>query len=102
MFGLRSRPQVRSLFAGIAVLAFLTTCPSANAQDERLWKQYVMDAMKAAGEHDYPKSEQAFVKALRESENFGPSDIRTGSTLNTMGLVYRAEKKYSDAEAAYR
>jgi tetratricopeptide (TPR) repeat protein len=102
MFGLRSRAKVRSLSAGIAVLALLTACPPANAQDEKLWKQYMMDAMKSAGDHDYPKSEQAFVKALHQSENFGPSDMRIGSTLNSLGLVYRAEKKYSDAEGAYR
>jgi len=98
---------VRSLFAGIALLALLTTCPPAsaqpaNAQDDKLWKQYMMDAMKAAGDHDYPKSEQVFVKALHQSETFGPSDVRTGSTLNSLGLVYRAEKKFSDSEGAYR
>jgi tetratricopeptide (TPR) repeat protein len=98
----KSRVQVRSFFAGLATLAILTSCPSASAQDERLWKRDVIEALKAAGEHDYPKSEQAFMKALHESENFGPQDIRTGSTLNSLGLVYRAEKKYSDAEAAYR
>jgi tetratricopeptide (TPR) repeat protein len=89
-------------FAGLAALALLASCQSASAQDERVWKHFVMDALQAAGQHDYPKSEQAFVKAVHESENFGPNDIRTGSTLNSLGLVYRAEKKYSDAEGVYR
>jgi tetratricopeptide (TPR) repeat protein len=97
-----SRAQARSFFAGLAVLAILTACPAANAQDERLWKHFVGDALQAAGEHDYPKSEQFFVKALHEAENFGPGDIRVGITLNTQGLVYRAEKKYGESEAAYR
>jgi hypothetical protein len=92
----------RSLFACIAVLAVPTTCQLARAQDEKLWKNLVVEALHAAGDHDYPKAEQAFVKALREAESFGPGDIRVGSTLNTLGLVYRAEKKYSEAEAAYR
>jgi len=99
MFGLTSRAQARSLFAGLALLA---ACPAARAQDQKLWMHFLVDGMKAAGEHDYPKSEQALLRALRESESFGPNDIRTGSTLNSLGLVYRAEKKYNDSEAAYR
>jgi tetratricopeptide (TPR) repeat protein len=99
---LTTRAQTRSFPAGLAVLAILTTCPAAKAQDERLWKQSVEDALQAAGTKDYPKSEQTLVKALHEAEKFGPGDIRVGSTVNTLGLVYRAEKKYSESEAAYR
>jgi tetratricopeptide (TPR) repeat protein len=102
MFGLTSHAQAHSFLAGLAALVLLTLSQSASAQDERLWKRLVMDALKAAGEHDYPKSEQAFTKALHQAENFGPNDIRAGSTLNSLGLVYRAEKKYGDAEGAYR
>jgi tetratricopeptide (TPR) repeat protein len=96
-------PLVRSrLFVVVAVLVLSTVAPVARAQDEGPWKRSVVEALKAAGEHDYPRAEQAFVKALHEAANFGPRDIRTGSTLNSLGLVYRAEKKYTEAEAAYR
>jgi len=93
---------MRSFFAGFAVLVVLTTCPAAKAQDQQLWEHLVGEALHAAATQDYPKSEQAAVKALHEAENFGPANIRVGSTLNTLGLVYRAEKKYSESEAAYR
>jgi tetratricopeptide (TPR) repeat protein len=99
---LTRRAHTRSLFAGLAVVAILTACPAAKAQDEQIWQHFVEEALQAAGTQDYPKSEQAFGKALREAEKFGPENIRVGSTLNTQGLVYRAEKKYSEAEAAYR
>jgi tetratricopeptide (TPR) repeat protein len=93
---------VRSFFAVVAFFVFLTTCPAEKVQDERQWKHFVEEAMLAAGLQDYPRSEQAFVKALHEAETFGQTDVRVGSTLNSLGLVYRAEKKYSEAEAAYR
>jgi tetratricopeptide (TPR) repeat protein len=96
------RTQARPFFAGLAVFAILTICPAAGAQDEKLWTSFVEAALQAAGQHDYPKSELFFAKALREAENFGPGNIRVGTTLNSLGLVYRAEKKYSESEAAYR
>jgi tetratricopeptide (TPR) repeat protein len=89
-------------FVAVAVPALLNVAPVVRAQDEGPWKRSVMDGLKAAGDHDYPRAEQAFVKALHEAANFGPRDIRIGSTLNSLGLVYRAEKKYTEAEAAYR
>jgi tetratricopeptide (TPR) repeat protein len=61
-----------------------------------------MEALRAAGAKDYPKAEQAFLKALQEAEKIGPDDSRVGTTLNDLGLVYRAERKYSEAEGAYR
>jgi tetratricopeptide (TPR) repeat protein len=93
---IRSRPSVcLLLLAGFAMF-------SAHAQDEGPWRQYVTEALKAAEELNYALSEHFFVKALREAETFGANDVRVASTLNSLGLVYRAEKKYSEAEASYR
>lgn len=75
---------------------------AAQAPDESIWKQDVSDALSAAKAQNYPVSEQAFLKALHEAEKFGANDVKVGSTLNSLGLVYRAEKKYSEAEKAYR
>jgi tetratricopeptide (TPR) repeat protein len=86
-----------------AALAVLITGPAATAQpDDGPWRTDVIKALRAAGQKDYPGAEQAFVQALKEAERFGPEDTRVGTTLNSLGLVYRAEKKYSEAEAAYR
>lgn len=83
-------------FALLAVLA--------GAQvDESAWRDAVVAGMKAAGAHDYAKAEQELVKALHEAQQrFGGFDSRLGSTLNSLGLVYRAEKKYGEAESSYR
>jgi tetratricopeptide (TPR) repeat protein len=102
------RPQstlgpLRWAFTLGAALAVLATSPAATAQpDDGSWRTDVIKALRAAGEKDYPGAEQAFVQALKEAERFGPEDTRVGTTLNSLGLVYRAEKKYSEAEAAYR
>ena len=40
-------------------------------------------------------------KALKTTERFPANDPHTGTTLNTLGLIYREEKKYSDAEKAF-
>ncbi len=61
-----------------------------------------MHALYAAGAKDYRKSEALFDKALHEAQRFGPADSRIGNTLNSLGLVYRAEKKLNEADAAFR
>ena len=99
--GLPGMPPIVFLVAA-AALASLLAVPAAGAQDDGTWQHLVVVALNAAAEHDYAGAEQDFLKALREAENFGPQDIHVGSTLNSLGLVYRAEKKYSEAEAAYR
>src|ERR1035441_9375980 len=86
------RPVRLFVTAGPAI-AFLTAGPAARAQDEGPWRRFVMDALNAASAQDYPKAEQGFVRGVREAESFGQNDVRVGSTLNSLGLVYRAEKK---------
>ncbi|HEX4273953.1 MAG TPA: tetratricopeptide repeat protein [Bryobacteraceae bacterium] len=90
-------------FAAATVLASLIAASAFGADvDETEWKNKVTAGMRAAGAHDYAKSEQELVKALHEAQRFGALDARVGTTLNSLGLVYRAEKKYGDAEASYR
>ncbi len=95
--------RARRTLISVALLALLAAAPAAQAQDaETAWRSLVMEALRAAGAKDYPKAEQAFSKALQEAAKFGSDDTRVGTTYNDLGLVYRAEKKYSEAEGAYR
>jgi tetratricopeptide (TPR) repeat protein len=92
----------RSVVLGAALTA-LALAPAARAQEsDEAWKKLVLRALDAASSNDYATAEQTFQQALREAERFGPDDARVGSTFNNLGLVYRAEKKYADAESAYR
>lgn len=96
------RPATRLISALLAFVPFALV-PLAFAQDaDEAWKSLVMQALDAAGASDYSKSEQVFLKAVHEAERFGPTDARVGTTLNSLGLVYRAEKKFSEAESAYQ
>jgi len=62
----------------------------------------VAEGQHAAGSKDYPKAEQTFLKAVREAERFAVDDWRVGVTLESLGQAYTAEKKFGEAESAYR
>ncbi len=96
--------MLRSLSISGAVLAGFVLAPAARAQDdvEEKWKTLFMVALQSASTNDYAKSEQIFLAALKEAERFGADDARVGTTINSLGLIYRSERKYSEAEAAYR
>jgi len=92
----------RSVVLG-AALTVLALAPATRAQDsDEAWKNLVAHGLASASSNDYAAAEQKLQQALREAERFGPDDARVGTTLNNLGLVYRAEKKYADAETAYR
>jgi len=74
----------------------------AQESDEAAWKTLVMQALTAAGAEDFSKAEQLFQRSLHEAERFGPNDPRMGTTLNSLGLVFKAEKRYADADSAFR
>jgi tetratricopeptide (TPR) repeat protein len=59
-------------------------------------------ALQAAARQDYALAENAYVAAIRELEMANPNDPRLGPTINSLGLVFRAENKSHDAELAFR
>lgn len=92
----------RHFAAIIAFSGLLFAVPARSQTAEEQWKGLVMQALYSAGANDYVKSELMFLRALHEAERFGAEDARVGTTLNSLGLVYRAEKKYTEAETVYR
>ncbi|MES1260612.1 MAG: tetratricopeptide repeat protein [Acidobacteriota bacterium] len=94
--------RVRTLLCRLAVTAGLVAALAFGDDPDDAWKNLVMQALSAAGAGDYGKAEQVFQKALHEAERFGPGDPRVGATLNSVGLVYKAEKRYTEAEASFR
>ncbi len=71
--------------------------PAVQAQEaEDAWKDLVTQGQHAAGNGEYPKAEQSFLKAVHEAERFAADDWRVGVTLESLGQVYTAEKKFSD------
>ena len=76
-----------------------------SAQDtvDAAWQDLLNKATElSADAHDNAQAEQVFLKALHEAEHFGANDVRVGATQNRLGMVYREEKKYTDAENSFR
>jgi tetratricopeptide (TPR) repeat protein len=87
----------------LAALLTLGFCSFAVAQEsDDQWKALVMQALYSAGSNDFAKAEQLFQRALQEAGKFGSGDARVGTTLNSLGLVYKSERKFSEAEASFR
>jgi tetratricopeptide (TPR) repeat protein len=88
----------------VILLLFGVVRPGFSVQDaDDAWKDLILQGTYAdADQKDHSKAEQIFLKALHEAERFGPNDVRVGSTLNKLGLVYQEEKRYADAESAFR
>jgi tetratricopeptide (TPR) repeat protein len=77
--------------------------PTAGDSSEEAWTKLILQGTYLdVDAHDYAKAEQVFLQALKDARRFGASDVRVGATENRLGLVYRDEKKTSEAEAAFR
>jgi tetratricopeptide (TPR) repeat protein len=74
---------------------------SAESSDQT-WKDLVVKGTYAKDANDLAKAESIFLQALHEAEHFGADDARVATTLNDLGEVYRQEKKFTDAEGAYK
>jgi tetratricopeptide (TPR) repeat protein len=88
-------------------LRSLSICLALGAQaallaNEANWEHNMDVALQAAARQDYASSEAAFLAAVKEMELVNPNDSRLGPTINSLGLVYRAENKLPQAEAAFR
>jgi tetratricopeptide (TPR) repeat protein len=83
---------------------FIVLCPLALRGDDvdANWKDLLLKAQRAAIARDYPASDQFYQKALHEAERFGLNDSRVAATLQGMGGLLATQKRYSDAESAYR
>src|SRR5450432_4945589 len=66
------------------------------------WETYLSSGVHADEQKRFTAAEQFMTLALREAEHFGANDPRLGSTLNTQGLIFMAQKKPKEAEPVYR
>ena len=83
-------------------LCFALIAQAVLFADEANWSHDMDIALTAAARQNYAQSEAAFVSAVRELELMNQNDPRLGPTINSLGLVYRAENKLADAEKAFR
>ena len=91
-------PRTTWVLAGMLCLALW----SASFSQGILWETYNDAGMEAYKQGDYTKAEKLWVAALKEAEKFGTQDPRLATGLNNLGVLYKAQGKYSEAEPLCR
>ena len=72
-----------------------------SAQDTR-WEHYMAEGAKAYQDGQESNAEMFYLAALQDLQNAGPEDPRLAATLNTLAVLYHAQKKYTQAEPLYQ
>ena len=75
--------------------------PRACAQSTR-WEHYMAEGVKAYQSGQETNAEMFYLAALEDVENAGPEDPRLAATLNTLAVLYHAQRKYAKAEPLYQ
>jgi tetratricopeptide (TPR) repeat protein len=95
------RLGIASAITGLVVSTICISIPNVNATTGT-WEARLQSGMKAYQEGHYVEAERELVAALEKAEAFGPRDPRLAVTLNELGVVYRIEEKYREAESAFK
>src|SRR6185503_17967867 len=80
---------------------FAADPPLSNEEVGAAWQTLVIAATRAAAAKDFKSSEELLQRAVKITSRFPAGDARVGTTQNTLGLVYREEKKYAEAAKAF-
>jgi tetratricopeptide (TPR) repeat protein len=83
-----------------AVLLALGLSLSGVAAQDEAWQSDIMSGRAAYKRGDYADAEQIFLRALETAETFGRDDARIALTLNDLGLLFKAQGRYGEAETA--
>jgi tetratricopeptide (TPR) repeat protein len=87
---------------GLIVVGSVSMHPSqVSAQDTR-WEYYMAEGAKAYQDGQESNAEMFYLAALENLQNAGPEDPRLAATLNTLAVLYHAQKKYAQAEPLYQ
>jgi Tfp pilus assembly protein PilF len=92
----------RFFILGIAASAFIMAPQVCGQEAEEAWKGLLTRALNEDNSHEYTRAEQTFLQALHEAERFGSDDSRVATTQTSLGLNYRHQKKFAEAENAFR
>ena len=72
-----------------------------RAQGTR-WEHYMAEGVKAYQQGQETNAEKFYLAALEEVENAGPEEPRLAATLNTLAVLYQAQRKYAQAVSFYQ
>src|SRR5262247_1479055 len=87
---------------GLIVVECVSMRPAqVRAQDTRL-VHYMAEGAKAYQNGQETNAEMFYLAALEDVQNAGPEDPRLAATLNTLAVLYHAQRKYAQAESLYQ
>ena len=66
------------------------------------WERYTDAGTEAYQQRQYAEAEKQFLAALQEAQKLGPEDPRVGTSLNNLGVLYKTQGKYAEAEPLYQ
>jgi tetratricopeptide (TPR) repeat protein len=95
--GMASRRRSRLLRSAVVILlAVLGGCQGGQ------WQQHLQEGARALEQGHYVEANRLLELARQEAEGFGSNDVRLASSLEILAELYRAQKRYGDAEPLYR
>ena len=93
------RKKVYWMLIGVFCVVFVSILAFTQ---ETEWETRMAGAVKAYQEDLYKDAERALLAALKEAEHFGPEDPRLATSLNNLGVLYKTQGKYKEAESFYK
>jgi len=66
------------------------------------WEHYMAEGAKAYQQGQETNAEMFYLAALEDVEKAGPEDPRLAATLNTLAVLYHAQRRYAQAESFYQ
>ena len=87
---------------GLIVVGCVSMHPSQVSAQNTRWEHYMAEGAKAYQDGQESNAEMFYLAALENLQNAGPEDPRLAATLNTLAVLYHAQKKYAQAEPLYQ
>lgn len=93
--------MVWMVVGGLLVALAAWRIPLAEARETH-WEQFMAEGLSAFQQGQEAEAEKLYRAALEEVEGTGSDDPRLAATLNTLAVLYHAQRKYAQAEALYQ
>ena len=90
--------QRKSTYGAVIVLIFLTCLPIKVSAQSGVWVQLYETAQTDIKQSHWADAEFSLRRAIPIAEGLGQSDVRYALTLGSLGRVYVAQERYTEAE----
>ena len=88
--------------AGLIVMVCVSLPTSQVRAQGARWEHSMAEGAQAYQNGQETNAEMFYLAALEDVQNAGPEDPRLAATLNTLAVLYHAQRKYVQAESLYQ